>query len=181
MSWRATLDFRSACDLHFAAGPDDGERVVIAIKGDPFAHLIGGDHVELLALELAARILFDIVGLRREAHDERPLGHVRDRLDDVGRGLEIQFHRDALLFDFLFGDGDRLKISHRRRRNEYIGIRHLAVHRGVHVARALHIDARDAGGVCSCTGPVTMVTCAPPRAPPLRPQSPFLPELRFVK
>jgi hypothetical protein len=36
------------------------------------------------------------------------------------------------------------------------------MHRGIHVARAFHIDARDARpGVCSCTGPVTMVTCAP--------------------
>src|ERR1700722_7379718 len=56
------IDFRPAGDFHFAGGPNDGECVVVAIEGDPFANLVGGDHIELLALGLAARILFDVVG-----------------------------------------------------------------------------------------------------------------------
>jgi len=140
------IDFRSARDLDLAAGPDHGERIVLAIKGDAVAHSIRGDHVELLAFELAAGIVFDIVGLGRETHDERPLGHVRNRFDDVGRRFEIEFDRDALLLDLVFGDGHGLKIGDCGRRNEHVGIRHLAVHRRVHVARAFHIDACDAGG-----------------------------------
>ena len=68
------VDFRSARDLDLAAGPDDGERIVIAVEGDPLADLVGGNHVELLALEFAARILFHVVGLRRKPDHEGALG-----------------------------------------------------------------------------------------------------------
>ena len=84
------LELRSARDLDLAARPEHGERIVLAIEGEPFADLVGGDHVELLALEFGARIFLDVVRLRREADDERPLRHVRHRLDDIGRGLEIE-------------------------------------------------------------------------------------------
>src|SRR5882724_3188696 len=62
--------FGSALDLDFAAGPNDGERIVVAIERDAVADLIGGNHVELLALELAARILLDVVGLGRKTDHE---------------------------------------------------------------------------------------------------------------
>src|ERR1700738_3492235 len=39
--------FRPACHLDLAAGPDHGERIIVAIEGYPFAHLVGGDHVAL--------------------------------------------------------------------------------------------------------------------------------------
>src|SRR6202043_1091283 len=61
------FNFRSARDLDLAAGPDDGECIVVAIERHPLADLIGGNHVELLALEFAARILLDVVGFGREA------------------------------------------------------------------------------------------------------------------
>src|SRR5580658_11312351 len=92
------VDFRSARDFDLAAGPDDGERIVLAIERNAVAHLVGGDHVEFLALELAARVVLDVVGFGGKSDDEGTLGHVRDRLDDVGRGLEVELHRDALLF-----------------------------------------------------------------------------------
>src|SRR5512140_1527141 len=38
--------------LALAIGPVDGERVVVAVEGEPLAHLVRGDHVELLAFEL---------------------------------------------------------------------------------------------------------------------------------
>src|SRR6266404_9618505 len=95
------VNFGSARDLELAAGPNDGERVVVAIERNSLADLIGGDHVELLALELDARVLFDVVGFGRETDHVRTLGHIRDRLDDVGRGLEIELDRHALFLDFL--------------------------------------------------------------------------------
>jgi len=106
-----------------------------------------------------------------------PLGHIRDRLDDVGRGLEIEFDGDSLLLDLLLRNGHRLKIGHCRRRDEYVGIRHLAVNRSVHIASAFHIDARDAAGVGNCTGPVTMVTCAPASRAAAATANPIFPEL----
>src|SRR5258708_9754649 len=54
------VDFRSARHLHFAARPDHDERVVLAIERDSIADFVRGDHVELLALELDARILLDV-------------------------------------------------------------------------------------------------------------------------
>src|ERR1700737_2709522 len=48
------FNFRSARDLDLAAGPNDGERIVVAIERHPLADLIGGNHVGLLALEFAA-------------------------------------------------------------------------------------------------------------------------------
>ncbi len=90
MSWRATSSLRSAPDLDLAAGPYNRERIVIAVEGDAVADLVGRNHVELLALELAARILLDVIGLRRKSDDEGALGHVGDRLDDVRRGLEFE-------------------------------------------------------------------------------------------
>src|ERR1700675_2628028 len=68
------IDFRPARDLGLAAGPDDGERIVIAVEGNPFADLVGGNHVEFLAFELAARILFHVIGLRRKSDHERAFG-----------------------------------------------------------------------------------------------------------
>src|ERR1700723_301388 len=61
------FDFRSARNLDFAAGPNDGERIVVAIERNPLADLVGGNHVELLALQFDPRVLFYVVGLRREA------------------------------------------------------------------------------------------------------------------
>src|ERR1700686_3753955 len=78
--------FRPARDFDLAAGPEDGECIIVAIEGNPFADLVRGDHVELLALELAARVVFDVIGFGGEADDVRTLGHIRDRLDDVGSG-----------------------------------------------------------------------------------------------
>src|ERR1700676_2845189 len=72
------IDFRSAGDLGLAAGPEDGERIVIAVEGNPFAALVGGNHVEFLALELAARVLFHVIGLGRKSHHEGAFGHIRD-------------------------------------------------------------------------------------------------------
>src|SRR5882724_25105 len=99
------FNFGSARDLDLAAGPNDGERVVVAIERNPLADLVGGNHVELLALELDARVLLDVVGLGREPDHVRTLRHIRDRLDDVGRGLAVESDRHALLFDLLLGDG----------------------------------------------------------------------------
>jgi len=50
------LDFRSARDFNLAAGHMTVSALSSQIEGDPFADLVGGDHVELLALELAARV-----------------------------------------------------------------------------------------------------------------------------
>src|SRR5260221_1116185 len=61
------FDFRSARDLDLAAGPNDGERIVVAVERNPLADLVGGNHVELLALPFDPRVLFDVVGLGREA------------------------------------------------------------------------------------------------------------------
>src|ERR1700733_7244303 len=66
-----------ARDLDLAAGPNDGKRIVVAIERNPLADLVGGNHVELLALQFDPRVLFDVVGLRREADDVGPLGHIR--------------------------------------------------------------------------------------------------------
>src|SRR5271166_5771206 len=39
------VDFRSARHLDLAAGPNDGERVVVAIERNALTDLVGGDHV----------------------------------------------------------------------------------------------------------------------------------------
>src|SRR5579863_2479633 len=65
------VDLRSTRHFDLAAGPNDGERIVLAIERNAVAHLVGGDHIELLALELAARVVLDIVGLGGEADHER--------------------------------------------------------------------------------------------------------------
>src|ERR1700722_3690661 len=44
------IDFRSAGDLGLAAGPDDRQRVVVAIERHAVVDLVGGNHVELLTL-----------------------------------------------------------------------------------------------------------------------------------
>ena len=162
MSCARHLELRSARDLDLAAGPDHRQRIVIAVEGDAVADLVGRNHVELLALELAARVLLDIVGLGGEADDEGPLRHVGDRLDDVRRGLEFQLDRGALFLDLLLRDGHGLKIGHGRRGDEHVGIGHLPMNGRIHVARAFHVDAGHARRAsASCTGPLTMVTCAP--------------------
>ena len=64
------VDFRSARDFDLAARPNDGERIVLAIERNAVADLVGGDHVELLALELAARVVLDVVGFGGESDHE---------------------------------------------------------------------------------------------------------------
>src|SRR5258708_26186109 len=46
------FDFGSARDLDLAAGPNDGQRVIVAIERNPVAGLVGRNHVQPLALEL---------------------------------------------------------------------------------------------------------------------------------
>src|SRR5450631_3317741 len=57
------VELRRTRDLEFSAGPQDRQGVVLAIECDPIADLVGGDQVELLALELTARVFLDVVGL----------------------------------------------------------------------------------------------------------------------
>jgi hypothetical protein len=62
-----------------------------------------------------------------------------------GAGSRSSLTGDALLLDLLLRDAHRLKIGDGRRRNEHVRFGDMAVNGGVHVARALDVDARDAG------------------------------------
>src|SRR5579862_5721893 len=65
------FDFRSTRNVDLATRPNDRKRIVFAVEGNAVADQIGRDHVELLALELAAGVVLDIVGLRGKPDDER--------------------------------------------------------------------------------------------------------------
>src|SRR5690625_6015672 len=54
-----------------AAGPEGGDGIVIAAKPDArFGHAVGDDPVQSLALQLAAGVLFQPLGLCGEADDK---------------------------------------------------------------------------------------------------------------
>ena len=102
--------------------------------------MVGGDHVELLALELAARVVLHVVGFGGETDDKGSLGHIGNRFDDVRRGFQVELDRHALLLDFLLRHRGGLKIGYGGGGDEHIRFGDVTVNRRVHVARALHVD-----------------------------------------
>ena len=68
MSRRARWRFAALTERQLAAArPIHRERVRLAIEAAIGADLIGGNHVDALALELVARMRSDVVGLGGEA------------------------------------------------------------------------------------------------------------------
>ncbi len=61
-----------------------------------------------------------------------------------GAGSSSRFTEPPCFLIFCLATRHGLKIGDRRGRDEHVGVAHLAMNRGIHIARAFHIDARDA-------------------------------------
>src|SRR5260221_12400992 len=73
----------------------------IRLLAKSVCHVVGDDQVELLALQLLARVLLDVLGLGRESHQQRVLRARSDRREDVGRAHQAQPLIPFLLLHFL--------------------------------------------------------------------------------
>ena len=141
---RGQLPLRRAAQFLLAARPVHGERVVLAVERQVVAHLVGGDHVEALALELGERVALDVLRLGREAHDERSRRARGDRRQDVGRARQRQRQRVAGLLDLLRRALHRAVVGDGRGRDEDVGAGQVLADGVHHLLGRLHVDASHA-------------------------------------
>ena len=140
----AICAFARALELTPATTPVNRQRVVVLIEGEALAHLVGRDHVEVLALEFGERIALDVLGFRCEPDDERSRGAGGHRGEDVRRSAEREHERVARLLDLLRRHLQRPVVGDRRGRDEDVGAAEILVDRGKHLLGRLDVDPADA-------------------------------------
>ena len=108
--------------------------------------VVGDDGVEVLAQEFVARVLDDVVGLRREADDEQTVAaRTRDFGEYVGRRFERESERRRRLLYLAFCARRGPVVCDRGGCDEDACPFDLAQHGGAHLlsrARAQHAHAR---------------------------------------
>ena len=158
------------------AGQIDRKRVRLAIEPAVGADLIRGDHVDVFAFELVARVRSYVVRLGGEAHGERrprQCGNARER---VRRANERQIHLGGTAFDLLLGRFARPIVGDRRAADEDLGARDLVVHAAVHLLCRLDVDrAARLPASAGTRGPSRARRRRRPRAPLPRPRNPSSP------
>ena len=166
-----------------AAGPVQGQRVVGSLETQSIAHLIGGNHVQTLALQFVLRVARHVVRFRRKSDQERVQRFCAERLARMSGFSSSCRARPApsCFFNLCASGCGRAIIAHRRRTNIDVGLGSGGQHRRVHLRGTAHIDTLRARrpGVASCTGPATKVTVAPASAAACATAKPMRPELRL--
>ena len=128
-----------------AVFPVQREFVVAGVETLAAADLVGGDHVDLLRQQFAARVFRDVLRFRREADQERPLLCAPSSARMSGFSIRSSFSGPSLFFNLWSATVFRSIVADRRRGKEDVALRRMPQHRLAHVARAAHVLAGDAG------------------------------------
>src|SRR5690606_38840864 len=122
------------------------QRIVVALEPAALhADAVGADQVQALALQLGARIGFDVAGLGGETDNQRRARRAGRHVGkDVGGAHQLQ-HQAVLagtLLDLFRGDGRRGEVGDRGGADVGVG-RQRGHYRGMHLRRRAHVDALD--------------------------------------